>query len=101
MLINDESVNLCMPLRTALEQGSEATDSQVRDAVTHLKTGDAELAEWGRFEYGEFSKIKRHRENSQESVHFIRSFISEEYSRCLMILENSPDSMRIANILQR
>ena len=78
MLINAEGLFVGMPLRTALEQGLEATDNQVKKAVTNLKTGDSELVNWGDFEPGGYTGIMRHREYSDSIKEKLNAVESNE-----------------------
>ena len=67
MLINDETMNASMPLRSALQLGLSANLNQVQEAVKELRTGEPELTDWGDTNSDGYSKIMRHKEYSSEN----------------------------------
>ena len=66
MLINDETMNRSMPLRSALQLGLSATDNQAK-MVKELISGESELVPWKDSVGDKFSQIMVHREYSSRT----------------------------------
>ena len=66
MLINKGDLIASMPLEDALQLGLEASESQIQQAITYLKTRDSELVPWKDLDCNNFSSIMKHREYSSE-----------------------------------
>ena len=61
MLINDETMNRSMPLRSALQLGLSATDNQAKNGVKELISGEPRLIPWKDSVGDKFSQIMVHR----------------------------------------
>ena len=64
MLINDETMNLSMPLRSTLQLGLSATDSQALEAVKELIYGEPKLVPWQHSDGEKYSQVMVHKEYS-------------------------------------
>ena len=64
MLINDETMTLSMPLRSTLQLGLSATESQALEAVKELISGEPKLVPWQNSDGEKYSQVMVHKEYS-------------------------------------